>query len=298
MAFITSHNANKLVVRNNFKEVNLFGEIYKYKIYLFSKHETNSLLAIQELFKDPQKYFNQIYNPIVTYDTKKYIFKEKKPGYHSFSDCKLLNADFTNFLLPLEIIERGDEEIEKFRNWFIENYNLLEDPAKFTMRLELAFKIKYNPKAINYINSGIEEHENLTIQEIENRIDDLLKAAGKYYYESQKNTTILKIFGKISGCAFTNTSLYKNYTGYSNEEVIDFLKEYHMKFKVPLKKWLIEYYRVKLNPDLQFAENILESLGFKKCGCCKKKELEEKQFNNFSLNRLKPVYQTSHFLRY
>ena len=139
------------------------------------------------------------------------------------------------------------------------------------------------------LNSGIQPKKS---------IDDLLKAAGKYYYESQKNTAILKIFGKISGCAFTNTSLYNNYTGYSNEEVIDFLKEYHMKFKVPLKKWLIEYYRVKLNPDLQFAENILESLGFKKCGCCKKRELEEKQFNNFSLNRLKPVYQTSHFLRY
>lgn len=287
MAFITSHNANKLVTRNNFKDVNLVGEIYKYKIYLFSKHETNSLLAIQELFKDPQKYFNKIYNPIITIDSKQYIFKEKDPGYHSYSDCEFLNADFTNFLLPEEIKERGDEEIEKFRKWFIEHQYLLEDPAKFVMRLENKFNIKYNPRAINYLNSGIEEHENLSIQEIESKIDELLKAAGKYYYESDKNTRILKVFGKISGCAFTNTSLYNNYTGYADDEVIPFLKEYHMKFKVPLKKWLIEYYRVKLNPELNFAENILEALGFKKCRCCMERELENKQNNFYSINRVK-----------
>jgi hypothetical protein len=52
------------------------------------------------------------------------------------------------------------------------------------------------------------------------------------------------------------------------------LKEYHTRFKLPIKKLLIEYYRVKLNPSLEFAETYIEALGFRKCGTCKKRELE------------------------
>jgi predicted metal-binding protein len=42
---------------------------------------------------------------------------------------------------------------------------------------------------------------------------------------------------------------------------------------------LIEYYRIKYNPDLKFAENYMEILGFKKCGCCNGNE-EKRSFLN------------------
>lgn len=273
-AYITSHNAYKIVNRNNFKNIKLSGEVYKYKLYIFSQYEENSLLAIQELFKNPAKYFNEIYNPMVVFDSKKYVYKEQQPAYHTSTDCPRLHSDFSNFELPEEIKERGDAEIERFRAWFVENRYLLEDPVAFAFRLKMAFNIEYNPKAINYENSGFSEFKNYSLEQLEKELDILIKEAGRYYYADQKNTAILKIFGKYSSCAYSENPLYNNNTGYSDLEVKKFLKEYHTRFKLPIKKLLIEYYRVKLNPSLEFAETYMDALGFRKCGTCKKRELE------------------------
>lgn len=283
MAYITSYNTHKIVTRNNFKNVNLSGQVYKFKIYMLNKYDENCLLAIQELMKNPENYFKHIYNPIVVCDSKKYVYKEHQPAYHTDKDCKRLHSDFTNFELPQEIKERGDLEIERFRKWFMENKCLLDDPEKFVFRLEQAFKIKYNPRAINYENSGFDELKNYSVEELETKIDSLIKEAGRYFYANEKNTKILKIFGKFSGIAFLDKPLEGNFTGYSENEVRNFLKDYHRKYKLPIRKLLIEYYRIKFNPDLKFAENYMEVLGFKKCECCKRDE-ENRYFLNLSEN--------------
>lgn len=282
MAFITSHNAYKIVHRNNLKSANLTGEIYKWKIYILSKYEEQSLLAIQELMKNPEKYFTDIYNPIYVPDSKKFVYKEQQPAYHQFDDCERLLADYSNIELPQEIKERGDAEIERFRNWFKENsYDLGKDPVRFSMRMQLAFKISINPKSINYDNSGSTNFSNVSIAELENSIDNLLRESGRFYYASEKNTSILYQFGKISSIAFTENPLKCNNTNYSDDEVKEFLKEYHRKFKIPLKNLLIKYYQVKLNPQLKFSENLLEALGLKLCSCCKKRAVETSEIENW-----------------
>ena len=226
MAFITSHNAYKIVHRNNLKSANLTGNIYKWKIYILSKYEEQSLLAIQELMKDPEKYFTLIYDPIDVPDSKKFIYKEQQPAYHQYDNCERLLADYSNIELPQKIKDRGDAEIERFRNWFKENsYDSVKDPVRFSMRMQLAFKISINPKSINYDNSGSTYFSNVTVAELESNIDNLLREAGKFYYASEKNTKILYQFGKISSIAFTDSSLNCNNTNYSDFEVKEFLKE-------------------------------------------------------------------------
>lgn len=283
MAFITSYNTHKIVTRNNFKNVNLSGQVYRFKLYMFSKYEENCLLAIQELMKNPENYFKHIYDPIVINDSKKYVYKEHQPAYHIDKDCKRLHSDFTNFELPQEIKERGDLEIERFRKWFSENQYLLETPDVFVMRLKLAFGISYNPKSIIYENSGFAEVKNYSVEELENKIDFHIKEAGRYFYAEEKNTKILRAFGKVSGRAFLDIPLEGNYTGYSEYEVKHFLKDYHRKYKLPIRKLLIEYYRIKFNLNLKFAQNYMEVLGFKKCECCKRTE-ENRYFLNLSEN--------------
>lgn len=283
MAFITSYNTHKIITRNNFKNVNLSGQVYRFKLYMFSKYEENCLIAIQELMKNPENYFKHIYDPIVINDSKKYVYKEHQPAYHIDKDCKRLHSDFTNFELPEEIKERGDLEIERFRKWFSENQYLLETPDIFVMRLKLAFGISYNPKSIIYENSGFAEVKNYSVEELENKIDFHIKEAGRYFYAEEKNTKILRAFGKVSGRAFLDIPLEGNCTGYSEYEVKHFLKDYHRKYKLPIRKLLIEYYRIKFNPDLKFAENYMEVLGFKKCECCKRTE-ENRYFLNLSEN--------------
>ena len=46
------------------------------------------------------------------------------------------------------------------------------------------------------------------------------------------------------------------------------MKDYHNNYKLPIRNLLIEYYRIKLNPELMFSETLLDALGFRKCSSC------------------------------
>jgi hypothetical protein len=54
----------------------------------------------------------------------------------------------------------------------------------------------------------------------------------------------------------------------TDEELRDFLRSYMDKYKTPTKGMLVDYYRVRFNPDLQFSGDLLEQLGFLKCYHC------------------------------
>src|SRR5690606_19298990 len=92
--------------------------------------------------------------------------------------------------------------------------------------------------------------------------------AGRYYYASAKNKIILGKYSKSAFLGYSADPLKDNDTGFSDEEVKHFLREYDKTYKRPLKKLLIEYYRVKLNPDLELKGFLLDQLGFKPCGKC------------------------------
>jgi hypothetical protein len=270
MAFLTSSNAFLIVKRNNLKGNKFDGEIYKKEIYNFSNYEKVSLLAMQELLKNPEKYFTEVYNPIKIKDSFKYVYPEHQPSYHKNSDCPKLQSNFQNFELPEEIKLRGMVTIIEFRKWFKENAFLLNKPDVFVFRLQTAWKIVINPKSINFDNSGYQDFKNYTLQELEEKIDQLLKEAGSFYYECDKNKTILNRFGKATHLGYNPDPIADNNTNFKDDDVKAFLRDYYERFKLPIKRLLIEYYRVKLNPDLVFAENLLEAIGFKPCLFCHK----------------------------
>ena len=82
------------------------------RIFFFSTYEENALLAIQELLKDPEKYFNDIYVPYEPIDTYSYVYEGKHPAYHKTIDCPRLNAGYKNFVIPNEIKENGVEAVK------------------------------------------------------------------------------------------------------------------------------------------------------------------------------------------
>lgn len=270
MAFITLANTNKIIFNSNIKELDLSGEVYKIPIHFFSKYENNSLLAVEELLKDPEKYFNEIYIPYKPVDTYKFIYEGKHPSYHKIPTCPMLSSTYENFEIPEQIQERGKDEVLEFRRWFESVKYLLEEerPDVFVMRLQARWGIQTNPKAISRVNSGTTEIEINTIEELENQIDMKIKEAGRFYYMNEKNKIILKRFSKYTFIAYKGDPIYNNDTPYSDEEIRDLLKDYDNRFKRPIKKMLIEYYRLKHNPDIKMEGEILEQLGFKPCGHC------------------------------
>src|SRR5690606_15172860 len=137
--------------------------------------------------------------------------------------------------------------------WFKENQYLLEKPDVFVARLQMSFKVKVNPKAIDYENSGVEVKENLNLEELEKRINKYISGAGQYFNNAdQEKKDIIRRFQKYTFLAYSNKAIENNNTGFSDETLKKFLKQYDIHFKRPIKDLLIEYYRVLHNPDLNF----------------------------------------------
>jgi len=79
---------------------------------------------------------------------------------------------------------------------------------------------------------------------------------------------ILKIFSKISFLGFVKGPLKKNELPYSDEAIKELLYEYHKEIKIQLKRLLVQYFKVRYNPELSFDKRLLEELGFKPCQSC------------------------------
>lgn len=273
MAYITTANSKRIIRKVDFTSVTFDGEVYKKPIYFFSRYEEQNLLAIKELLENPEQFSNQYYDVLVNHDSFQYVFENGKPAYHQTLNCPRLHSDFQNFEIPEEIIKRGQEEVEKYRAWFKDVAYLFEsdDDTKieiFKERCRLRFNLDLPPKVVKRNNSGSFEIENLNLDELEKKIDDLIRSAGRFYYKSEKHTTILKKFSKLTFLANKTEPLRYNETGYSDAEVKDILREHAEEFKYPLIHLLREWYRVKLNPNLEFEGKLLERLGFVSCSTC------------------------------
>lgn len=100
------------------------------------------------------------------------------------------------------------------------------------------------------------------------QIDALLREAGAYFRENKDKQDLIRRFQKYTFLAYTNGEIRMNNSEISDEELRIFLKSYDVRFKKPVKKLLIEYYRLKHNPDLEFSGSLLKKLGFVICSSC------------------------------
>ena len=162
-------------------------------------------------------------------------------------------------------------ELVKLQTWAIQNNERIIIIFEGRDAAGKGGAIRRITERINQVkvaNSGVTKKENYVLEELETKIDVLIKEAGRYYYACDKNTTILRRFSKCTFLAYRNSKIGKNDTGFSDIEVKSFLKDYDHRFKKPLKTLLHEYYRIKLNPDIQLEGSLLEQLNFKPCSHC------------------------------
>jgi hypothetical protein len=249
-------------------------------------------LALQKLIADPEEFLTSYYKPIEKKDSFTLVFEGKAPAFHHAANCERLNSNYNNFLIPEKIKRQGKTAILGFRNWFKENQTLLDKPDVFAMRFHLKWGYELNPKNIQYENSGISEFEDFSPKEIEEKIDELLKKAGKMYKE---NTIILSNYNKYSYLGFSKEPLKDNKTGFSDDEVKKVLRVFELEIKKKIMPMIISYYRVTLNKDLNLHENVLKQLGFVPCRNCCKNPINSLKPN---LNSVKPVKKPVLFQTY
>lgn len=248
--------------------------IYKKDVYFINSSEEKRILSQKEFLREPAN-FLAFYKKRKKVDTFHYIYEGKSSSYHQDKNCPNIISKFTNFEVPKEIQESGRAEVERFRLWFKENYNfLIEKPDLFAAKLQIAFGLTTLPRIIEYDNSGITEIENLNLNELEQRIDAVLSAAGKFFIDNPDKQTIIRRFQKRTFLAKRQEPILDpnneddKKINLTDSELKSFLNEYDMKFKKPFKDLLLQYYMVKYNPELQFEGTLLEQLGFKPCSIC------------------------------
>jgi hypothetical protein len=289
MAYITKSNASRIIKKVSLKDLpDLEGSIYKKEIYFFSRYEIKELLLVKSLMKDPEKFAIELYVPISNKDNLQYVFEsELNPSYHAKHDCERLNSNFRNFEIPFEIKQRARDrasnegksnkdidafeklQVVEFRNWFREHFNLFQnEPEEFLRRLDVRWNVQRNINEIERDNSGVEDIENLNLEELEKEIDRIISSAGQFFTNNPDKQEIIRRFQKMTFLAYKKDKILNNDSDLSDDELRTFLYNYDIKFKKPIIKLLKQYYRVKYNPDLTFDGMLLEKLNFRPCMNC------------------------------
>jgi hypothetical protein len=282
--FITKSNFMRITREFKVELENLNDAVYKNAIYFFSDIERNRILSVKQFLihsKDELVIFSGSgYIP----DTYNYVYEQSRHAkYHKNSECEKLNSSYNDIEIPVEIKYRAGEggldieRIEMFRAWFKqpEISNLyLTDQKIFIERLQVKFQLVNPPKPVEIGNGGIKRVSNFSEQELENKIDELIRSASTFYSKSDINREILvkNNFSKrtyyVTSKKYKDVNLYITGKNYSNEEIRLVLTEFYNKIKKPIIDLLIDYWILKLNPNLDFNQNILEQMDFEPCKVC------------------------------
>ena len=267
--FVTNANIKRVLFKLDKTDFDYDSEIYKHSFNFLNLLEKRDLLSIKCLYEFPEIFFKDYYSKIVEVDTKKFVFEEQQPAFHSDNYCSNLLSDFENYLIP-ELIKIDKKEVE-YRNWFKQNISLTERKILTDLFKDIHFE-KWNclPLFVDYENSGAIEFMNLNVDEIESNIDSLLHDAKIYIEQSLAIERIISVFGKRSYAFNKLEKLNLDELPYDKETISDVLKQFELEYKRPIINLLKEYYRVKYNPRLVFEENILIGLGFRQCKVCQR----------------------------
>jgi len=251
---------------------------YEKRILILSEAEKRRLLAVRQFLEAPECFVDKYYGAMRKRDDEDLVFPSSSPAYHCRGDCDRLRSEYTNYMIPEQITEKAKSDpsvVSHYRKWFAANLYLLDEsddrfrPEYFIVRLRSEFKIDVRDvRQIVRPNSGATQIGNVSIDELTAEIDAILKSAGQCFYESRKNEAILREFQKRAYWGYKEGPLPDNKTGYSDDEVKAFLRDYNEKFKKPLKGALITYYKMRYNPDLHFRGKLLDQVGFHPCSKC------------------------------
>ncbi len=304
MAYITKSKYNKIIRSIDCSRMpDLKGSIYIEPIYFFSKFEEKKLLYFQLLLRTPERFFEVYQKYPIKKDTYTYVYEydDAYPAYHCDIDCPHLTSDFENYKIPelMQVLfkhksnsensgdSRYQKYIEEFRDWFKNDLDpkLFENDdnqdlfiLKLNQRWGLSLEegaIKFSDIKVKWDNSKVKNIENYELKELEKelkeleeKIHNIIRDSKIYFRENPDKQEIIKRFQKRTYLAYKDDEILDNNTAFSDAQLKEFLLFFDENFKQKIWKLLIEYYKVKFNPELSFEGKLLEQLNFRPCQAC------------------------------
>lgn len=207
IAYVTKYNFKKILAHSIVldEEVpidKIFSLIYDMSLSEILNHQEARSLYNQKIMLD-----GSINSYSIKYYTKNsnYIFKVSNPKYHHDNDCKFLQSDFVNYLVPPAIKALGDEKVKEFQSYCESHKKDLSGKPDdiFWFRVGVKFKVHINPHEVHYINSGIEEVKGMTVAELQTHINSCIgsilsslldnNSLTKYRYARNVNTALSQV---------------------------------------------------------------------------------------------------------
>ena len=118
MPYITHYNSHKILNQVDLDKMDLknLSNLYKSRLWLLSQKEQIWLSGAKSLFGNPEQFLSSMYVKNRAVDTKRFIYEGYLPAYHDDKNCERLNSSYSNFEIPVEIINKGYSEIENLEN--------------------------------------------------------------------------------------------------------------------------------------------------------------------------------------
>ena len=266
--YVTNSKINMMLkkVKINSANIEIEGIFHSDLTKILSIPELKYLAIYREVITDVANFEHQRYEKTAIKSSNKFIFESGSPSYHGGPDCERLQANFENYEIPVEIEARGDAEIEKFRVFFKSNITLFNTKHDaFMAQVQSQFRIRNPPKKVEFVNTGPTEVLNLSAKDLDERIQGLLQEMEEYRNSSEEIKKEINIVGYRTHAAKIwdengNEILRINIPG-------SITKQWH-DYKNNLKYLLTEYFKIRLNPEFMFDEEILMQLGFNTCNHC------------------------------
>lgn len=287
MPFVTEYNTSLIlrsIVGDDPEDIDLW-KPYKWDIHFLNKSHKVNLRNFKIFHENSSDIMDGFYTPIKHIDSKEFVHEGGRPSYHKHESCDRLTSTFTNFRIPKKIIDKGEEKISEFRTWFKTNQQkFIDKPDLYEFRLKTDFDIDEKMEKIEHGNSGFTYKENLSLEDVEKRIDSLLINAYKYYIRSKSRMKILDKYQKSTHLAFKPELIESKATEKSDRKLKAILREYHLLFIRPTIFYLREHFRISSSSNIEISEKIFEHLNFKRCKVCYGENFDQNS-ENLSLKR-------------
>ena len=250
----------------------------KTKIDYLYKNQFKTILAHKYLSENPDKLAIYKKNTQDHRSKNYFLIKISNPKFHLFADCESIRHRFENMVIPQDIREKGDDIIDEFRNYLLNEFGKFsaerysELTELIVTKVNAKFKVNLSSNEIdiqNKSNTGSKKAKDLSLEELESKI---LKFAEDYI---DLCVNYPDIFPKFTLQAFLSKKpehfkfLPINYNNTNRKaEFFKILKDFYDKIQIPTYEYLKQYYMVSFNPELKFEGRLLEQLGLKVCLKC------------------------------
>lgn len=117
MSFITKKNARQLEYQVDRSEIEkiMLDDLYKLSLCMLTKKEKQWLGAARMFYENPEFFVSYIYQKSERKTDLKLVYATGSPVYLASQDCLVLKKDYINYEIPVEIVGRGEDIVQKFR---------------------------------------------------------------------------------------------------------------------------------------------------------------------------------------